>query len=62
VRKSGSCQFAQTGDLSPHSESPKVQLKGQAHFSAMTFSTKHANSRRKMCLTPACERLQISKL
>jgi len=29
-------------------------LRGQAHFSAMRFSTKHASTRRKMSQTPTC--------
>jgi len=36
--------------------------RGQAHFSAMTFRTKHANTRRKMSQTPACERLPVAEV
>jgi len=36
-------------------------LGSQAHFSAMTFSTQHASTRRKMAQTPTCERLRFSQ-
>jgi len=36
-----------------------ANARGQAHFSATTFSPDNANTRRKMSQTPACERFQV---